>query len=255
MRVTYALILREIKSRFGEQRLGYLWALVEPILYIVILASLYSLRGSHAVHGMGLSLFLVTGFSSFFLFRNLMTACSRALSANKQLLTYPQVQFFDIILARVLLEFATSILNFIIIVSGIYLMGIDSVNIPSPLGVLAGFVMMALFGIGLGLVFSSVFPIFPSIQPLSEALLGRPLFFTSGVFFSADMIPEPARGYMLLNPLFQVIEYIRGSFFAGVDTSNFNPEYCIGFLVVLLFMGLLMQRALYQYTLRALSAS
>lgn len=250
MRVTHALILREIKSRFGDQRLGYIWALLEPILFVVILSMLWRFRGMASSSGMGIELFLVTGFVPFFLFRNIMTACTKALGANRQLLTYPQVQLYDIILARLLLEFSTSFINFCIIVAGIYLAGINTVSVDSPLGVLAGFCMLALFGLGLGLGLAALYPIFPSIQPLSEALLGRPLFFTSGTFFSAEMLPDSARSYLLWNPLFQVIEYIRGSFFKGVESPYFDPKYTIGFLIILLFIGMLMQRALHRYALR-----
>lgn len=250
LRVVYALILREIKSRFGEQRLGYIWALLEPIIFVAVLSTIWSFRGSDSISGMGLELFMVTGFVPFFLFRNIMSACMRALAANRQLLTFPQVQFYDLILARFLLEFCTSIIVFIIIVSGIYLTGLDNVAIDFPLGVLIGFCLMALFGLGLGLCLSSLLPIFPSMQPLSEAFLGRPLFLTSGLFFSADMLPESARPYLLMNPLFQIIEYTRGSFFKGVESPYFDPEYTIIFLIILLFIGMLMQRALHRYTLK-----
>ena len=248
-RVIFALILREIKSRFGNQRLGYIWAILEPVLFVVVLSIVFSLRGRYSPQGLGLELFLVTGVVPYFLFRHIMAASVRALTANRQLLTYPQVQMNDIIFARALLEFATSVVVFVVILTLIHLIKIDRVAIDFPLGVLAGFFMMALFGLGLGLILSSLFPIFPSVQPMSEALLGRPLFFTSGAFFSAEIMPEKAREILLWNPLFHVIEYIRGAFFPGIESLYFDPQYTLTFMIVLLFMGLLMQRALHRYAL------
>jgi tetratricopeptide (TPR) repeat protein len=42
-RVVHALIIRETRTRFGDSRLGYGWALIEPILHIVLLAAMFSL--------------------------------------------------------------------------------------------------------------------------------------------------------------------------------------------------------------------
>ena len=35
-RVLIALMLREARTRYGRQRAGYLWALVEPMLHIAL---------------------------------------------------------------------------------------------------------------------------------------------------------------------------------------------------------------------------
>ena len=88
-RVTHALILRDIKAKFGEQRLGYLWALLEPILFVTILAGLYSMRSGRDIDGMPLTTFLVTGFVPFFLFRNIMTACLHIHKSESMILFRP----------------------------------------------------------------------------------------------------------------------------------------------------------------------
>jgi tetratricopeptide (TPR) repeat protein len=42
-RVIHALIIRETRTRFGDSRLGYGWALIEPILHIALLSTVFSL--------------------------------------------------------------------------------------------------------------------------------------------------------------------------------------------------------------------
>jgi ABC-type polysaccharide/polyol phosphate export permease len=42
-RVLSALIVRETRTRFGESRLGYGWALIEPILHIALLWAMFAL--------------------------------------------------------------------------------------------------------------------------------------------------------------------------------------------------------------------
>ena len=41
-RIVHALIIRETRTRFGDSRLGYGWALIEPILHIVLLSAVFS---------------------------------------------------------------------------------------------------------------------------------------------------------------------------------------------------------------------
>lgn len=39
-----ALFLREIRTRFGKFRLGYLWAILEPSAHLLILLGIFGLR-------------------------------------------------------------------------------------------------------------------------------------------------------------------------------------------------------------------
>ena len=41
--VIRAIILRETRVRFGRKRLGYLWALLEPMLHILALSGIFIL--------------------------------------------------------------------------------------------------------------------------------------------------------------------------------------------------------------------
>ena len=41
--VFLALFIRELKTRFGKYRLGFFWAMIEPIVHILVLTILFSL--------------------------------------------------------------------------------------------------------------------------------------------------------------------------------------------------------------------
>jgi len=41
-RVIHALIIRETRTRFGDSKLGYGWALLEPILHILMLSLVFA---------------------------------------------------------------------------------------------------------------------------------------------------------------------------------------------------------------------
>ncbi|EJT6891870.1 ABC transporter, partial [Escherichia coli] len=43
--VTFGLLIRELKTRFGSYRLGYAWALLDPLLMIGLFSAIFGMRG------------------------------------------------------------------------------------------------------------------------------------------------------------------------------------------------------------------
>jgi capsular polysaccharide transport system permease protein len=247
-RVIHALILREMRTRFGQQRLGFLWAFVEPIIFVAVLAVIFSIRGRYHPPGMTLVLFLITGIVPFLLFRQTLRRGMRGQGGNNKLLAFPQVQIMDIVLATFLLELSISITVFVVLVFGIHLLEMEPVVVQYPLAVLAGILIMGLYGFALGLIFGSLVPMVRSLPNIVQMFVGRPLFLISGVFFTIEMIPQEYRHILLINPLFHVLEWLRSVFFMRYESRYADMEYAIIWLVVLLSLGLLMQRALRRHS-------
>lgn len=57
-RVLYALILREALGKYGKSRIGYLWALFEPLTQVLILVAIFSALGRKSPVGGDLAIFL-----------------------------------------------------------------------------------------------------------------------------------------------------------------------------------------------------
>ena len=179
-----------------------------------------------------------------------MTKTMSAIQGNYQLLTFPQVQVFDLIIARTLLEMATYIIVFTVLVSIISLLGIEPVDIEDPMRLLMGAVLISLLALGIGFAMSALVPLFPVVQFLVGSILIRPLFFISGIFFTADIIPEHIRHYALYNPLLQLSEMMRSAFFREFESEHVNLSYLFGFTLCVLFFGMLLQRALKRHAMR-----
>ena len=236
-RVIAAIILRETKSRYGDHSLGFLWVLIEPILFIVGFAVLHGLMGAKEHHGMSPELFMLTGLLPYMMFRNVLSQASGAIQGNSALLAFPQVTTFDLILARSILEFCTAIAVFAVLVFALVFFG-HEVRIERPLAFFAGYCLNFGMGMGLGAVLAAVSPYFPSVKQISGVLFGRPLFFTSGVFFTAGQLPESVRNILMYNPLLHVTEWSRSSFFASFESEFIDYGYMTLFCLILLSAGL-----------------
>jgi capsular polysaccharide transport system permease protein len=248
-RVIHALILRETKTRYGKHKLGYLWALFEPVLQIAVFVAMFTLGGHKKVSDMPIILFILTGVTPFMLFRNTLTQGLNAIDANRALLTFPQVKTFDLVAARGLLEIATMVVVSVILLLTVAAMDYP-VRIENPLQVVFALILLAMTGFGLGMTFASLTPLFPSINQVVQAVLGRPLFFTSGLFFTAEVIPQYGRDILLLNPILHMIEMLRSAFFFEFNSSYASPSFAMSTALVCVCTGLVTHRALHNKVLK-----
>ncbi|HEY3236863.1 MAG TPA: ABC transporter permease [Polyangiaceae bacterium] len=240
LEVIYALLIREMKTRFGAHRLGYVWALIEPVLWIGTFVVVYYVFGHQPPPGTTLIAFLVTGFVPFDLFRDASAHAMMSISGNKGLLFYPQVRPLDLVIARVLLEAATQLTVFTLLMGGEALY-IGQLHVNSLLTTLAGLGLAAGLGAGLGLLFCGLSVFFPTVERLYTPLI-RPLFWFSALFYPVDLVPTVARKLLLLNPLVHAIELVRYGWFPSYGARHIDPSYPALWILVMLFFGLSLER-------------
>ncbi len=249
-RVINALILRETKTRYGRHKLGFFWMFIEPMFFVGLFLAFKLLVRSPTSGGMPDAYFIITGITPFLLFRQSMSSLANAIAGSRSLLAFPQVTTFDVILAIILLEFSSLLMVFTILLIGSAAF-FGPYAIENPLLVLYGILLLGISGAGLGMMFAALVPIMPSIKNITNPLFGRPLFFTSGVFFTADMIPSSVRDYILYNPLLHMIEIIRSGFFVEFESQYIDHRYAFLFATGLLLVGMLMHQSMRNHAIKS----
>ena len=239
-RVVHAFILRETRTRFGKTRLGYLWALFEPLAYILTMVGIFSALGQSAPIDADITLFFFSGVVPFLMFSKMMTSLSTAIDSNHQLLTYPQVKTLDIMVARLILEFSTLFLVAVIYLVVTYLLGTFH-GIEHTAAAIAGLVMASLLGAAAGLI-GSIAKLYMPAYSNFQGVLSRIMFFTSGIFFVADGLPLALQEWLWYNPVLHLTEWVRSSFFYGFESRFYELSYPGGCILFLLFMGLCAER-------------
>lgn len=240
--VLNALILREIKTRFGAHQLGYLWALIEPSLWIGTFVAMFYLLGRSGPSGMDTVSFIATGLIPFMLFRETGIRAVSAIGANKGLLFYPQIQPLDLVFARVLLEFVTLLTVFAVIIFTASMLRGTTPRVSDWLLFVSGFAAAAALGGSLGLLLMGLSVFTPAIERLHGPLL-RPLFWFSGIFYTANGLPPVVRDVMLYNPVLHVVEVVRSGWFIEYRSQHASLLYVGGWIVSFSFLGLLVERA------------
>jgi capsular polysaccharide transport system permease protein len=232
-----ALFLREALSRISGGRAAWVWLFLAPVAHLAILMVIFTIIRTRFVPGIEIAMFLAVGILAYGLFRTASTRSMAAISANRALFAYRQVKPVDVVLVRAFLEGVIQLFVALIVFAGMSLFGFDV--LPSdPLMVMLIFVLLWIFGTGLGLLLSVGSTLVPEIGQVAN-LLFIPLYFLSGVLFSPSMLPPGLLEWLLLNPLMQGIELLRGAFMSGYQmVGGIDLFYLTAFAFVSLFLGL-----------------
>lgn len=240
LEVLNALILRETRTRFGTQQLGYLWAFIEPALWIGTFFAIFTFTGRQPPPGMTMAGFVVTGLLPFSMFRETISRASSAVDGNKGLLFYPQVRPLDLVMARAALEGATgSSVMFLIL--GFDALQAGKLEVDDPLLTILAMLMVMLLGTSIGVIVGSLSVFSNAVTRIVPPLL-RPMFWISGVFFTANSLPSQVREPMLINPVLHVVELVRAGIFKDYKAPYADPGYVATWIVLAMALGLLLER-------------
>lgn len=239
-RVIGALILREMQTKYGRENIGYLWALVEPVIFLSMFLAIYYYHGRVFYNGMNMVSFLATGIMTFLSIRKISSSIASATDANKGLLLYPQVTPIDTMLARVVLESATFIVVFSLIIGMGWLL--DYAALPEDyFGVLIALFAAALLAVSLGLLQDVILTLFPVCRHIMGPFW-RFLFFTSCTVYTLRDMPVAVQKIMAYNPITHVIELLRSAYFVSFKSQIQDYNYVIIWCAGCMFVGLLVER-------------
>lgn len=246
LRVIYAIIMREVRTRFGKSNLGYLRALLEPAVFIAGFVVIWLAIGRASPVAVPVELFFLCSLFPYNAFMRTWDYTSSAITANTGLLMFPVVRPLDFFIARTVLEGASQILVFVILAIVIQGLFCEPRHLPDNLlGVLGASMAAILLGASAGLVIGCLTMEFPSISVVMQ-LVRRLLFFTSGVFFMADSLPVIIKDYLYWNPVLHVTEWFRSAYFSESSSDFLDLQYLWGCIVVLMLAGLMLERRLYR---------
>lgn len=238
LRVTAALIVREMSTRYGSKPGGYLWAIFDPVAHVAMMTVIFQVIARMPALGLSFPLFFASGYLPFTFYQRMSSFMAGTVRANKTLLSYPVVSPFDAIISRFILQFMTdalvsaSILLVIIEFGG----GAVPMNIAS---VVEAAIAAAVLGLGVGTINIVMFARFPLYEQIF-GIINRPLFMVSGVFFLPETLANPFRDVILYNPLVHIIIWFRSGIYPEYRAEGLERGYVIEFALLCFVLGLML---------------
>ena len=232
--IVFALIVREMTTRYGTKFGGYMWAVLDPVLTIAILTTVFSAVAHIPPLGRSFTLFFATGYLVFYMYRSLTEQISLSVQVNRALLMYPVVQLFDTIIARGILQIITLFVVVFLLFGTLSLfVKYDQIDI-APIA-LASVIAIGL-GIGVGISNIVWFHLSSTYEQI-WGIVNRPLFIVSGVFFLPESLPNPFRDILMWNPLVHLIGLFRQGFYPTYRAGYVDINYVGGLAIFSIFFG------------------
>ena len=246
LRSIFALILRESRVRYGRSRIGYAWAFIEPIIIVALITLLVAGVFGRRELSYEFGIFYAIGVVNFQFFRHASQFTALSIEANTPLFNYPAVHEIDAALARLVLDFVTYLVIYIVIFVFVVL-AFGATWPAHPEAMLLAFAGMALLAFGVGLNLAALQRRFEMTIPVYQ-IAAAPLFLLSAVIFSLEGLSTGLRDILVWNPLVHGVEGARhGYFFSYGETYvSFGYLYFVALLLIAsgMFQVLLTRRGM-----------
>lgn len=235
-----ALMMRELITRFGRENIGFLWIMVEPLLFAILVGLGWRWMKGPEEHGVSIIAFVATGYIPLTLFRNSVTRSVRVFSVNSSLLYHRQVKIVDFILVRVLIEIIGAMMAYVFVAA--LLMAIGEFPVPANLGlILLGWFLYCLFTFSICLVLAPLSEgsdIFERLIPVTTYIM-IPF---SGTFTMLSWLTPAAQDVLWYSPFVHGMEMMREGVFGRRVMAEFDATVPLVASIVLLVIGLAMCR-------------
>lgn len=230
--VTFGLLIRELKTRFGSYRLGYAWALLDPLLIISVFSLIFGMRGHSGFGGAPAPLFMTASYLPFLFFRNVVSKLQSAVNANMGLFCYRQVTPFATFVARFILEAIIGLVVGCVLVMGLLWFGFDAIP-NDPLQVIFIYFLLMTFSFSLGIIFCVLINLFKEADKFLNLMM-MPLMFISCVMYPLATVPAQFQHWFIWNPLVHAVELIRAGWIAGYISPDVSWVYLSSLTLILL---------------------
>jgi len=242
MRVVWALMLREILTRYGRHNIGFLWLFVEPMMFTLGITGLWTFMGLGHGSNLPISAFALTGYSTVLLWRNMPGRAVMAISANLSLLYHRNVRPMDIFLARLMLEAASVTISFFTLAIIFTYAGWmePPENVPK---LVTAWLLTTWFGMALGLLLGSIAERSELIEKLWHPV-SYLLFPLSGAAFLVEILPPAFQRTVLWLPMVHCTEFVREAFFGSKITAHYDLAYLCECNLIMTVFGLALERKL-----------
>lgn len=236
IRVLRAFLVRDLIAQFGRHNVGFLWAILEPMILCAGVATIWHFVKPPFYHGLPVTAFVVTGYMPLTLFRHMTGPMNRLFRRNVSLLVHRQLGLLDIFLSRMTLEFAGTTFAFVLIY--LILFFARAAEWPHDLRlVLWGWLLLAWFCLGFGACVAALSEVSETVGHFLQPVmyLSVPL---SPTFYVVSWLPGKAQDILYWNPLTHPYEMIRAGFFGDAVNAHYDPIVTAVAGLALLAIGL-----------------
>jgi len=238
-------VRRDIVTVYKQTILGPLWYFIQPLFTMVVFTVIFNKVAGISTGNIPSYLFNLSGIITWNYFRDTLMATSNTFRKNEYIfgkVYFPRIIMPMSIVISNLLKYGIQILIFIGFYFYFYF--IQEANIHPDKSIVflpVLIIVMGLFGLGLGMILSSLVTKYRDLTFL--LIFGIQLFmYVSAVFYPISLVEEKLPGYKWIikyNPMAHIIETSRYMFLSTGEITTFGIVYTSLFSIMVFFFGIL----------------
>lgn len=232
----YMMAWRDIAVRYKQAVIGIIWALIQPVLTMVIMVFIFGKIARLPSEGVPYPVFVFAGMLPWQFFSTAFSSATSSMVSNSRLITkvyFPRMIIPASSIGVALVDFVVTLFLLLVIMIWYRCTPTIEMLLLIPL-ILAVF----LFTLGIGLYFSALNIKYRDFQFILPFIIRFGLY-VSPVGFSSTIVPEKYRLLFYLNPMTSIIDGFRWSISGGITSIYWEGMYISsGIILFFLIMGI-----------------
>jgi len=230
----YLFVWRDIKVRYKQTVFGFAWAIVQPLLMMIVFSLFFGILAKMPSQGVPYPLFTYSALLPWTLFASGITRASNSLVSETNLIQKVYFPRLLMPLASILSPLVDFLIAFVVLIGLMlyfgYLPGITMLWLPLFL------ILELMLALGVGLWLSATNVEYRDVAFLVPFLV-QVWLFASPVIYSSNFVPERFQvAYGLINPMSGIIEGFRWAIL-GTEPPSYLLVASAGIVVAVLVSG------------------
>ena len=227
-------IARDLRRRYKRSFLGYVWSMLNPLLMMIILAVVFSNIMKQNIKDY--AIFLYSGSIAWTYFNNTILASLGTIRANANIINQVKVPLYLFPLSIAfsgLMDVVFSLAPLLLIM---FFIGHEISYHAVALPIVVVPLFLVTVGVSLAVSVANVF--FEDTEHLVSISL-RALYFLCPILYQKEMLPGWLVKWVVLNPMFGIIEFFQDIFFSNRFPNISSFFYIFFSSLLVFFLGLL----------------
>lgn len=243
----FMFVKRDFVSFYKQTILGPLWFFIQPIFTTMVFTFVFGKLAGISTDGLPQQLFYLTGITSWNYFSDCLTKTSTVFKDNANIfgkVYFPRLIMPLSIVVSNLVRFGVQLLLLIFMMFYYWFFPVDDASFKVTSAILIFpvlVILMALLGLGLGLIITAVTTKYKDLTFLVTFGVQLLMYGTTVIYpLSEAKLKFPAMAkFIELNPMTGIIEAFRYAFLGKGEFTLWSISYSAIITIIVLFIGIL----------------
>ncbi|OEC95779.1 MULTISPECIES: ABC transporter permease [Methanobrevibacter] len=229
------IVKKNFASKYKGSVLGILWSVLKPLLIMILLTIIFSTLFGGSIKNY--PVYFLSAKCIFDFFTAGTNSAMNAIKGNKNILKRTAAPKHAFVLGSIIAEFINFLITLVILVA-VMIVTKAPFNINTIPFTILPIISLLMMITGIGFILSILCVYYTDIQHLWSVVTLMAMY-ASAIFYPMDIIPEPYHQYMILNPIFWIIDQFRHMTLWQSMPSTLNLINSLVLSTIILVIGII----------------